>query len=147
MEKEKRASNRWSGQLQSIRGSSDFENESVTKSNRDSMDIESTTSSDDAPPPLPVKTREADYSNLPDVPQEVQLRRKMTSDRSSSQHSKVKMKLPEPVDNASQNNPPTPPPKPKRSPAHSHSTCNRPSDLSDNMTEVNDNNNAVKMRN
>lgn len=67
-EREKRASSRWSGQSQYRLKNIDigFESPELGKGNRDSIGTtDSTTSEDDQPPPLPVKTREADYCNLP----------------------------------------------------------------------------------
>jgi dedicator of cytokinesis protein 1 len=118
-EKERRLSNRWSGQSQSyLRSMSNgLDSHSLGKGNRDSIGTtDSTASEDDPPPPLPIKTREVDYCNLPD-------------DGGSFNYCssanlvgigrpavyRPKSKLPVPIDLADvHGKPPTPPPKPKR---------------------------------
>ncbi|XP_014489472.1 PREDICTED: dedicator of cytokinesis protein 1 isoform X4 [Dinoponera quadriceps] len=128
VERERRVSNRWSGQSQHyLRNvNNGLDSGSLGKGNRDSVGTtDSTASEDDPPPPLPVKTREADYGNL--------------SDELSSSHQSAtgtplsslkslgqwtKSKLPTPTDDhrdGHHSKPPTPPPKPKR-PAYSVTT-------------------------
>ncbi|KAK1122731.1 hypothetical protein K0M31_009173 [Melipona bicolor] len=120
VEKERRISNRLSGQsqhyLRNINNGTD--SSSLGKGNRDSIGTtDSTASEDDPPPPLPMKTREADYYNLPE---ELPVQHCGTGslnnfNRSLGQWSKNK--LPTPTDDLDiQTRPPTPPPKPKRPP-------------------------------
>ncbi|KAK9296204.1 hypothetical protein QLX08_009705 [Tetragonisca angustula] len=120
VEKERRISNRLSGQsqhyLRNINNGTD--SSSLGKGNRDSIGTtDSTASEDDPPPPLPMKTREADYYNLPE---ELSVQHCGTGslnnfNRSLGQWSKNK--LPTPTDDLDiQTRPPTPPPKPKRPP-------------------------------
>ncbi|XP_061941676.1 dedicator of cytokinesis protein 1 isoform X6 [Apis cerana] len=120
VEKERRISNRLSGQsqhyLRNINNGMDLS--SLGKGNRDSIGTtDSTASEDDPPPPLPMKTREADYCNLPE---ELPIQHYGTGslnnfNRSLGQWSKNK--LPTPTDDLDiQTKPPTPPPKPKRPP-------------------------------
>ncbi|KAF3426584.1 hypothetical protein E2986_02665 [Frieseomelitta varia] len=110
VEKERRISNRLSGQsqhyLRNINNGTD--SSSLGKGNRDSIGTtDSTASEDDPPPPLPMKTREADYYNLPE---ELPVQHCGTGHWS-------KNKLPTPTDDLDiQTRPPTPPPKPKRPP-------------------------------
>lgn len=116
VEKERRMSNRWSGQSHYLRNiNNGLEPSGLGKGNRDSVGTtDSTASEDDPPPPLPIKMREADYCNLPE---EVSTNRCATTlnnlNKSSGQW---KNKLPTPTDDDvdSQAKPPTPPPKPKR---------------------------------
>lgn len=121
-EKERRLSNRWSGQSQTyLRSiSNGLDSHSIGKGNRDSVGTtDSTASEDDPPPPLPVKTREVDYCNLPD---DSSFNYCSTATLASISHSVIyrpKSKLPAPtvsvdtLDSFSLK-PPTPPPKPKR---------------------------------
>ncbi|XP_068977307.1 dedicator of cytokinesis protein 1 isoform X4 [Bombus flavifrons] len=120
VEKERRISNRLSGQSQHyLRNiNNGMDSSSLGKGNRDSIGTtDSTASEDDPPPPLPMKTREADYCNLPE---ELPVQHCGTSsvnnfNRSLGQWSKNK--LPTPTDDLDiQTKPPTPPPKPKRPP-------------------------------
>lgn len=90
------------------------------KGNRDSVGTtDSTASEDDPPPPLPVKTREADYCNLPS---EGPLDHCPTSPVNSIGNPlspKLKSKIPAPLEGAESHvKPPPPPPKPKRPPPH-----------------------------
>ncbi|XP_033191353.1 dedicator of cytokinesis protein myoblast city isoform X3 [Bombus vancouverensis nearcticus] len=120
VEKERRISNRLSGQSQHyLRNiNNGMDSSSLGKGNRDSIGTtDSTASEDDPPPPLPMKTREADYCNLPE---ELPVQHCGTGslnnfNRSLGQWSKNK--LPTPTDDLDiQTKPPTPPPKPKRPP-------------------------------
>ncbi|XP_035735068.1 dedicator of cytokinesis protein 1-like isoform X3 [Vespa mandarinia] len=125
VEKERRISNRWSGQSQHyLRNTHNGSEANVfgRENNRDSVGTtDSTASEDDAPPPLPMKTREADYCNLPEEFNDHRISSIMENsnniNRSFGQW--IKNKLPTPTDDdiESQAKPPTPPPKPKR-PAH-----------------------------
>ncbi|XP_012257396.2 dedicator of cytokinesis protein 1 isoform X1 [Athalia rosae] len=121
VEKERRMSNRWSGQShQYLRNiSNGLEPSGLGKGNRDSVGTtDSTASEDDPPPPLPIKTRDPDYCNLPDdvVPCNQKSDILNNSNRPISQRIRSKPPAPpEPV--VHQSIPPTPPPKPKR-PAH-----------------------------
>lgn len=124
VEKERRISNRWSGQSHYLRNTHNGSEISVfgRENNRDSVGTtDSTASEEDAPPPLPVKTREADYCNLPE---EFNDQRILTTMENSNNTNRsfgqwIKNKLPTPTDDdiESQSKPPTPPPKPKR-PTH-----------------------------
>lgn len=117
VEKERRISNRLSGQsqhcLKSINNGTD--SSSLGKGNRDSIGTtDSTASEDDPPPPLPVKTREADYCNLPE---ELPVAHCGTGSLNRPLGQWSKSKLPTPTDDLdTQTKPPTPPPKPKRPP-------------------------------
>ncbi|XP_033350628.1 dedicator of cytokinesis protein 1 isoform X4 [Bombus vosnesenskii] len=120
VERERRISNRLSGQSQHyLRNiNNGMDSSSLGKGNRDSIGTtDSTASEDDPPPPLPMKTREADYCNLPE---ELPVQHCGTGslnnfNRSLGQWSKNK--LPTPTDDLDiQTKPPTPPPKPKRPP-------------------------------
>ncbi|CAL7938045.1 unnamed protein product [Xylocopa violacea] len=137
VEKERRISNRLSGQsqhyLRNVNNGTD--SSSIGKGNRDSIGTtDSTASEDDPPPPLPVKTREADYCNLPE---ELPVQHCGTGslnnfNRSLGQWSKTK--LPTPTDDLDiQTKPPTPPPKPKR-PPYSLNKLLLPSDV-DNFSQ------------
>lgn len=122
-DKERRLSNRWSGQSQTyLRSASnglDGSHHSIGKGNRDSVGTtDSTASEDDPPPPLPLKTREVDYCNLPD---DSSFNYCSTTSLASITRTLVfrptaKSKLPVPVDGllVDAGKPPTPPPKPKR---------------------------------
>nr|XP_012229897.1 PREDICTED: dedicator of cytokinesis protein 1 isoform X3 [Linepithema humile] len=118
VEKERRMSNRWSGQSQHYLRSANngVESSGLGKGNRDSVGTtDSTASEDDPPPPLPIKMREADYCNLPE-----ELSTNHTIANAMNNLSKSlgqwKSKLPTPTDDNldSFSKPPTPPPKPKR---------------------------------
>lgn len=118
VEKERRISNRWSGQSQHYLRSTNngLESSSLGKGNRDSVGTtDSTASEDDPPPPLPIKMREADYCNLPD---ELAAQRcaSVTSNNLNKSVGQWKHKLPTPTDDDldAHTKPPTPPPKPKR---------------------------------
>ncbi|KAL0128383.1 hypothetical protein PUN28_003578 [Cardiocondyla obscurior] len=116
-EKERRMSNRWSGQSHYLRSiSNGLESSSLGKGNRDSVGTtDSTASEDDPPPPLPIKMREADYCNLPE---ELSTDRcTVTLNNLNKSSGQLKNKLPTPTDNDvdGHSKPPTPPPKPKRS--------------------------------
>ncbi|XP_043512181.1 dedicator of cytokinesis protein 1 isoform X5 [Frieseomelitta varia] len=120
VEKERRISNRLSGQsqhyLRNINNGTD--SSSLGKGNRDSIGTtDSTASEDDPPPPLPMKTREADYYNLPE---ELPVQHCGTGSLNNFNRSLghwSKNKLPTPTDDLDiQTRPPTPPPKPKRPP-------------------------------
>ncbi|CAB0042097.1 unnamed protein product [Trichogramma brassicae] len=122
-EKERRLSNRWSGQSQTyLRSTSNgLDTQSLGKGNRDSIGTtDSTASEDDPPPPLPLKTREVDYCNLPDdALSSCSFNYCSTSSLASITRSVVyrpKSKMPIPTDSLDGQNikPPTPPPKPKR---------------------------------
>ncbi|XP_011337215.1 dedicator of cytokinesis protein 1 isoform X1 [Ooceraea biroi] len=118
VEKERRISNRWSGQSQHyLRNTNNgMEPSGLGKGNRDSVGTtDSTASEDDPPPPLPIKMREADYCNLPE---ELSAQR-CSTDTSSNLNKALaqwKNKLPTPTDDDLDTHakPPTPPPKPKR---------------------------------
>lgn len=121
VEKERRISNRWSGQSQHyLRNiNNGLDSSGLGKGNRDSVGTtDSTASEDDPPPPLPVKTREADYCNLPE---ELSIHRCSAGglnnlNKGLGQWSKNK--IPAPTDDLDDHTkPPTPPPKPKR-PVH-----------------------------
>ncbi|XP_060824846.1 dedicator of cytokinesis protein 1 isoform X3 [Bombus pascuorum] len=137
VEKERRISNRLSGQSQHyLRNiNNGMDSSSLGKGNRDSIGTtDSTASEDDPPPPLPMKTREADYCNLPE---ELPVQHCGTGslnnfNRSLGQWSKNK--LPTPTDDLDiQTKPPTPPPKPKR-PPYSLNKLILPSDI-DNFSQ------------
>ncbi|XP_071866663.1 dedicator of cytokinesis protein myoblast city isoform X4 [Bombus fervidus] len=120
VEKERRISNRLSGQSQHyLRNiNNGMDSSSLGKGNRDSIGTtDSTASEDDLPPPLPMKTREADYCNLPE---ELPVQHCGTGSLSNFNRSLgqwSKNKLPTPTDDLDiQTKPPTPPPKPKRPP-------------------------------
>ncbi|KAK2584698.1 hypothetical protein KPH14_007033 [Odynerus spinipes] len=125
VEKERRISNRWSGQSQHyLRNTHNGSETSVfgRENNRDSVGTtDSTTSEDDAPPPLPMKTREADYCNLPEEfnDHRISAMTENSNNTSRSFGQWIKNKLPTPTDDdlENQTKAPTPPPKPKR-PAH-----------------------------
>jgi len=115
MEKERRISNRWSGQSQQyLRNTNNgMESSNLGKENRDSVGTtDSTASEDDPPPPLPIKMREADYCNLPE---ELSIQRCAISNLNKTS-GQWKNKLPTPTDDDLDihSKPPTPPPKPKR---------------------------------
>lgn len=115
VEKERRMSNRWSGQSQHyLRNiNNGLEPSGLGKGNRDSVGTtDSTASEDDPPPPLPIKMREADYCNLPE---ELSTNRCATI-LNNLNKSSGKNKLPTPIDDDLDihSKPPTPPPKPKR---------------------------------
>ncbi|XP_066581822.1 dedicator of cytokinesis protein 1 isoform X2 [Prorops nasuta] len=115
-EKEKRLSNRWSGQSQQYlrNPSNGFDGSSLGKGNRDSIGTtDSNASEDDPPPPLPLKAREADYCNLPEEMPSQQSGSLNYLNKAAGQW--TKSKLPTPLDSyENQSKPPTPPPKPKR---------------------------------
>ncbi|KAG7190735.1 hypothetical protein KM043_006809 [Ampulex compressa] len=119
VEKERRISNRWSGQSQQYlrNANNGLESSGLGKGNRDSIGTtDSTASEDDPPPPLPVKTREADYCNLPE---ELSSQCCATGGLNNTNRSSTwaKNKLPTPTDDFdTHTKPPTPPPKPKRPP-------------------------------
>ncbi|KMQ98258.1 dedicator of cytokinesis protein 1 [Lasius niger] len=123
-EKERRISNRWSGQSQHyLRNiNNELEPSSLGKGNRDSVGTtDSTASEDDPPPPLPIKMREADYCNLPEELSSNQCPASGTLNNLNKSSGQWKNKLPTPTDDdvdSHSNKPPTPPPKPKR-PIHS----------------------------
>lgn len=124
MEKERRVSNRWSGQSQHyLRNvNNGLDSSSLGKGNRDSIGTtDSTASEDDPPPPLPIKTREADYGNLSDeLSSHQSAAGALNNLKSLGQW--TKNKLPTPTDDQDgHSKPPTPPPKPKR-PAYSINT-------------------------
>ncbi|KAG8228173.1 hypothetical protein J437_LFUL014408 [Ladona fulva] len=123
VERERRLSRPSSGQFQASKINLSFNNEDASpilgttspiryngnSSNRDSIaTTDSTASEEDGgiPPPLPVKTREADYCNLPDDPTP-QIPRAMGVP--ASLRVRNKPPPPEPVDEDGP--PPTPPPK------------------------------------
>ncbi|XP_078053338.1 dedicator of cytokinesis protein myoblast city isoform X1 [Augochlora pura] len=120
IEKERRISNRLSGQsqhyLRNINNGTD--SSSLGKGNRDSIGTtDSTASEDDPPPPLPVKTREADYCNLPDELPTSHCGTGSLNNLNKPLGHWSKNKLPTPTDDLDvQTKPPTPPPKPKRPP-------------------------------
>lgn len=120
VEKERRMSNRWSGQSQHyLRNiNNGLESSGLGKGNRDSVGTtDSTASEDDPPPPLPIKMREADYCNLPE---ELATNRcVVTLNNLNKSSGQCKNKLPTPTDDDldDHSKPPTPPPKPKR-PVH-----------------------------
>ena len=120
VEKERRLSNRWSGQSQTyLRSASNgLDTHSLDKGNRDSVGTtDSTASEDDPPPPLPVKTREVDYCNLTDDSSFNYCSASSLVSISRSIVYRPKSKLPIPVDSLDgHGKPPTPPPKPKRPP-------------------------------
>lgn len=116
-------SNRWSGQAhQYLRNTGNgLDPSGLGKGNRDSVGTtDSTASEDDPPPPLPVKTREADYCNLPDdVLPRSSLKLENTNNFNLPMSQRIRSKPPAPPEPiVNQPLPPTPPPKPKR-PAHS----------------------------
>ncbi|KAJ8670596.1 hypothetical protein QAD02_001855 [Eretmocerus hayati] len=120
-EKERRLSNRWSGQSQTyLRSASNgLDTHSLGKGNRDSIGTtDSTASEDDPPPPLPIKiNREVDYCNLPDDSSFNYCSTTSLASITSGVVYRPKSKLPVPVDallGDSYSKPPTPPPKPKR---------------------------------
>lgn len=119
-EKERRMSNRWSGQSQHyLRNlNNELEASSLGKGNRDSVGTtDSTASEDDPPPPLPIKMREADYCNLPEELSSNQCLASSTLNNLNKSPGQWKNKLPTPTDDdldGHSNKPPTPPPKPKR---------------------------------
>ncbi|KAG5343195.1 DOCK1 protein, partial [Acromyrmex heyeri] len=115
-EKERRMSNRWSGQSHYLRNiNNGLESSGLGKGNRDSVGTtDSTASEDDPPPPLPIKMREADYCNLPE---ELSTNRSALNNLKSSGQCKNKLPTPTDDDVDSHSKPPTPPPKPKR-PVH-----------------------------
>ncbi|XP_076631403.1 dedicator of cytokinesis protein myoblast city isoform X2 [Colletes latitarsis] len=120
VEKERRISNRLSGQsqhyLRNVNNGTD--SSSLGKGNRDSIGTtDSTASEDDPPPPLPVKTREADYCNLPVELPVVHCGTGSLNNLNRPLGHWSKNKLPTPTDDLDvQTKPPTPPPKPKRPP-------------------------------
>ncbi|XP_029669948.1 dedicator of cytokinesis protein 1 isoform X1 [Formica exsecta] len=119
-EKERRMSNRWSGQSQHyLRNiNNELEPSNLGKGNRDSVGTtDSTASEDDPPPPLPIKMREADYCNLPEELSSDQCLASSTLNNLNKSSGLWKNKLPTPTDDdldSHSNKPPTPPPKPKR---------------------------------
>lgn len=117
VEKERRMSNRWSGQSQHyLRNNNGMDSNYLGKGNRDSIGTtDSTTSEDDPPPPLPIKMREADYCNLPEDLSTNQCKVDNINNLNKSP-GQWKEKLPTPTDDDLDNHskPPTPPPKPKR---------------------------------
>ncbi|EFN73187.1 Dedicator of cytokinesis protein 1 [Camponotus floridanus] len=119
-EKERRMSNRWSGQSQHyLRNiSNELEPSNLGKGNRDSVGTtDSTASEDDPPPPLPIKMREADYCNLPEELSSNQCLASSPLNNLNKSPGQWKNKLPTPTDDdldSHSNKPPTPPPKPKR---------------------------------
>lgn len=117
-------SNRWSGQSQHyLRNvNNGLDSSSLGKGNRDSVGTtDSTASEDDPPPPLPIKTREADYGNLSDELSSQQCAAGALNNLKSLGQW-TKNKLPTPTDDLDgHSKPPTPPPKPKR-PAYSLTT-------------------------
>ncbi|XP_034179814.1 dedicator of cytokinesis protein myoblast city isoform X2 [Osmia lignaria lignaria] len=120
VEKERRISNRLSGQSQHyLRNiNNGIDSNSLGKGNRDSIGTtDSTASEDDLPPPLPVKTREADYCNLPEELSANYCGTGSINSLNRSLGQWSKSKLPTPTDDLDvQTKPPTPPPKPKRPP-------------------------------
>ncbi|XP_076229494.1 dedicator of cytokinesis protein myoblast city isoform X2 [Nomia melanderi] len=120
IEKERRISNRLSGQSQHyLRNvNNGMDSSSLGKGNRDSIGTtDSTASEDDPPPPLPVKTREADYCNLPDELPASHCGTDSLNNLNRPLGHWTKNKLPTPTDDLDvQMKPPTPPPKPKRPP-------------------------------
>ncbi|XP_014208352.1 dedicator of cytokinesis protein 1 isoform X2 [Copidosoma floridanum] len=120
-EKERRLSNRLSGQSQTyLRSTSNgLDAHSQGQGNRDSIGTtDSTASEDDPPPPLPLKTREVDYCNLSEDSTSFNYcsTATLTAIRNTVVY-RTKNKMPVPstldiVDDGSK--PPTPPPKPKR---------------------------------
>lgn len=140
VEKERRMSNRWSGQSQHYlrNANNGLDSGSLGKGNRDSVGTtDSTASEDDPPPPLPIKTREADYCNLPEELSSSH-HRCMTSGLNNLNRSLeqwTKNKLPTPTDELDDHTkPPTPPPKPKR-PVHSLNKIVLSSNDVDNLHE------------
>ncbi|XP_046628912.1 dedicator of cytokinesis protein 1 isoform X2 [Neodiprion virginianus] len=125
VEKERRMSNRWSGQShQYLRNTGNgLDPSGLGKGNRDSVGTtDSTASEDDPPPPLPIKTREADYCNLPDDTLIRNNKSEITSNSNRQNSQRIRCKPPAPPEPiVNQSTPPTPPPKPKR-PAHSIQT-------------------------
>ena len=121
-EKERRISSRWSGQSQHyLRNVNNGVDSPEFKGNRDSIGTtDSTASEDDPPPPLPVKSREADYCNLPsDVLSVDSCPTSPTNSITNLTSPKLKCKLPAPLDSGDDSvKPPPPPPKPKRPPPH-----------------------------
>lgn len=121
-EKERRLSNRWSGQSQNyLRSASNgLDTHSLGQGNRDSVGTtDSTASEDDPPPPLPLKTREVDYCNLTDDGTSFNYcsaaSLSASLNRSVVYRTKNKMPIPlDSLDGGSNGKPPTPPPKPKR---------------------------------
>ncbi|XP_076678471.1 dedicator of cytokinesis protein myoblast city isoform X2 [Andrena cerasifolii] len=120
VEKERRISNRLSGQTQHyLRNiNNGMESSGLGKGNRDSIGTtDSTASEDDPPPPLPVKTREADYCNLPEELPVTHCGTGSLNNLNRPLAQWSKSKLPTPTDDLDvQTKPPTPPPKPKRPP-------------------------------
>ncbi|XP_076174409.1 dedicator of cytokinesis protein myoblast city isoform X2 [Ptiloglossa arizonensis] len=120
VEKERRISNRLSGQSQHyLRNvNNGMDSSSLGKGNRDSIGTtDSTASEDDPPPPLPMKTREADYCNLPEELPIVHCGTGSLNNLNRPLGHWSKNKLPTPTDDLDvQTKPPTPPPKPKRPP-------------------------------
>ncbi|XP_020283330.1 dedicator of cytokinesis protein 1 isoform X3 [Pseudomyrmex gracilis] len=117
VEKERRMSNRWSGQSQHyLRNNNGMDSNYLGKGNRDSIGTtDSTASEDDPPPPLPIKMREADYCNLPEELSTNQCKVDNMNNLNKSP-GQWKEKLPTPTDDDLDNHskPPTPPPKPRR---------------------------------
>ena len=120
VEKERRISNRLSGQTQHyLRNiNNGMESSGLGKGNRDSIGTtDSNASEDDPPPPLPVKTREADYCNLPEELPVTHCGTGSLNNLNRPLGQWSKSKLPTPTDDLDvQMKPPTPPPKPKRPP-------------------------------
>ncbi|XP_053976094.1 dedicator of cytokinesis protein 1 isoform X2 [Hylaeus volcanicus] len=120
VEKERRISNRLSGQSQHyLRNvNNGMDSSSLGKGNRDSIGTtDSTASEDDPPPPLPIKTREADYCNLPEESPVAHCGTGSLNNLNRPLGNWSKNKLPTPTDDLDvQTKPPTPPPKPKRPP-------------------------------
>nr|XP_012153465.1 PREDICTED: dedicator of cytokinesis protein 1 isoform X5 [Megachile rotundata] len=122
VEKERRISNRLSGQSQHyLRNiNNGIDSNSLGKGNRDSIGTtDSTASEDDLPPPLPMKTREADYCNLPEELSTHYCGTGSINNLNRSIGQWSKNKLPTPTDDLDiQTKPPTPPPKPKKPPSY-----------------------------
>lgn len=135
-EKERRMSNRWSGQSQHyLRNINNELETSLGKGNRDSVGTtDSTASEDDPPPPLPIKMREADYCNLPEELSSNQCLASSTLNNLNKSSGQWKNKLPTPTDDdldSHSNKPPTPPPKPKRSINNLHKIVLASNDVED----------------
>ncbi|XP_014608633.1 PREDICTED: dedicator of cytokinesis protein 1 isoform X1 [Polistes canadensis] len=147
VEKERRISNRWSGQSQHYLRNTHNGSETNMfgrENNRDSVGTtDSTASEDDAPPPLPMKTREADYCNLPEEFNNDQRISSITENSSNINKpfgQRIKSKLPTPTDDddvENQTKPPTPPPKPKRPPHGFKNSVLSSSGIVDNLVQDN----------
>ncbi|XP_076651042.1 dedicator of cytokinesis protein myoblast city isoform X1 [Halictus rubicundus] len=139
IEKERRISNRLSGQSQHyLRNiNNGMDSSSLGKGNRDSVGTtDSTASEDDPPPPLPVKMREADYCNLPDELPASHCGTGSLNNLNRPLGHWSKNKLPTPTDDLDvQTKPPTPPPKPKRPPYNFNKSMLSTGDTDNNFSQ------------